>query len=305
MTESHKFEPIVGSDPHAGPPSETCRHCGCDPRNTIHIDYAAARASGRRNVYDEATDPDRPDIWRRELGEPLVQGGDYDVYRIGEISARLPKGVSHHDDRDRAIAIARAAAADAPPGYYTGDDFVPHAWAVDAVERALRAGRRDVYDEQPNVVNINGNITHEQFVDFKNKWKDMVASLTTTHVSNRDRRQHQVGGWATAAFGVVEATDLKQRAVRLAEEAIELAQAVGVDSAMLTKLVGFVYDRPIGEPKQEVAGISICLLAMANALGISADEVERDELDRVLSKPPEYWAERNAKKNAAGFKATK
>ena len=66
----------------------------------------------------------------------------------------------------------------------------------------------------------------------------------------------------------------------------------------------YVYDRDPGELTQEVGGVSVTLLALCAALGVSADGVESDEVRRIMSKPPEYWAARNAKKNAAGFKAT-
>lgn len=42
--------------------------------------------------------------------------------------------------RGKAVAIACAAAKANPPSYYTGEDFEPHAWVVDAIMTA--ASRR-------------------------------------------------------------------------------------------------------------------------------------------------------------------
>jgi len=45
----------------------------------------------------------------------------------------------------------------------------------------------------------------------------------------------------------------------------------------------------------------VCVLALAAAAGLSADEEECREMHRVLSKPLGEFTERNASKNAAGF----
>lgn len=46
------------------------------------------------------------------------------------------------------------------------------------------------------------------------------------------------------------------------------------------------------------------LEALAYAAGIDADAAECAEIDRILSKPPEWFTARNAAKNAAGFDVT-
>lgn len=39
--------------------------------------------------------------------------------------------------RELATFLAKSAAANNPPEYYTGDTFEPHGWVIDAVEQAL------------------------------------------------------------------------------------------------------------------------------------------------------------------------
>lgn len=125
--------------------------------------------------------------------------------------------------------------------------------------------------------------------------------VTRMPVAVRDHRQAKIFTWTQAAFTVEQATSLPQRGLRLLEEAVEAYQAVGGDPAMAHRLVDFVFSRPVGELGQELGGISVCLLALAAAAGLSADAEEQREVARVLAKPVEEFQRRNAAKNAAGF----
>lgn len=118
----------------------------------------------------------------------------------------------------------------------------------------------------------------------------------------RDQRQAMIANWAKMAFGREEATGLPQRGLRLLEEAIEAFQACGGDEAIAHELVAYVFGRPKGMIGQELGGVAVTVLALAAAAGLSADEEECREIHRVLSKPMREFTERNAAKNAAGFK---
>lgn len=109
--------------------------------------------------------------------------------------------------------------------------------------------------------------------------------------------------WTRQAFGDEQATSLPQRGLRLLEEAIEAAQAAGVERAMALKLVDYVFDRPPGVLHQELGGVGVTTLALAAAAGLSADDEEEREVARVLAKPLKHFTERNEAKNAAGFLA--
>ena len=119
----------------------------------------------------------------------------------------------------------------------------------------------------------------------------------------RDTLQAKVASWAVAAFGT-EATSVRQRALRLLEESIEAFQAADGDPQQARALVDFVFSRPVGDVRQEVAQVSVCAMLLAGAAGVSLDAQERAEVARILAKPPEHFTARNAAKNAAGFKAT-
>jgi len=119
--------------------------------------------------------------------------------------------------------------------------------------------------------------------------------------AQRDQRQADVFAWAKAAFTAQEATSLPQRGLRLLEEAIEAFQATGGNPGLAHRLVDHVFARPSGELQQELGGVGVCVLALAAAASLSADDAERLEVERVLGKPLEHFQRRNAQKNAAGF----
>lgn len=120
----------------------------------------------------------------------------------------------------------------------------------------------------------------------------------------RDKRQEMVARWAEKAFGREQATSLAQRGLRLLEEAAEAFQACGGDESMAHKIVTFVFSRPAGTVGQELGGVAVTTLALAAAAGLSADEEECKEIERVLSKPVAEFTARNASKNAAGFQVS-
>jgi hypothetical protein len=131
----------------------------------------------------------------------------------------------------------------------------------------------------------------------------LLAELAALR-DGRATRQGQIADWTVAAFGREEATGLPQRGVRLLEEAIEAYQATGGTVEMGHKLLDFVFARPVGSLHQEIGGVSVCLLALAAAAGLSADDEEAREVARVLAKPLAEFAARNRAKNEAGFRAT-
>lgn len=120
-------------------------------------------------------------------------------------------------------------------------------------------------------------------------------------LAERDRRQADTHAWCVAVFGDHDDRSIPQRGLRMMEEAIEAAQSCGCDPAMLHRLIDHVYGRPVGEIQQELGGLGVTLLALAEAAGLSADDAESHELARVMGKPLAHFAERNAAKKAAGF----
>ncbi len=165
--------------------------------------------------------------------------------------------------------------------------MLEHALYAFIIERNGTSGVEDQYEVA----------WHLERLDEPSKMNEMANDL--------DDRQKKIHEWCKAAFGVENATYLPQRALRLFEEATEMCQAAGAQPHQLFKYVNYVYSRPIGDVRQEVGGVFVTLLAMAQAAGFSADEALADEEKRIYSKPLEHFAKRNAEKDAAGFKATR
>jgi hypothetical protein len=117
---------------------------------------------------------------------------------------------------------------------------------------------------------------------------------------NRNVRQNEAQIWAAEAFGGQDMNH-ENRAKRFVEEALELAQACGLQRWDVLNVFNHVYDRPPGEVTQEVGGVGVTLLCLCEALHLSADGCERAELSRVQAKPAAHWQARLVEKQAAGL----
>lgn len=82
-------------------------------------------------------------------------------------------------------------------------------------------------------------------------------------------------------FGQAIAEDRSERNHRFLEEALELAQSCGATKAEALLLVDYVYDRPVGDPAQEVGGVLLTLAALCNARRIYMDVAGDTEINRV------------------------
>lgn len=93
--------------------------------------------------------------------------------------------------------------------------------------------------------------------------------------------QQRVTDWVNTTFTEAEAKDVPERALRTAEEALELAQACDVDAETLHRLVDYVFSRPVGKPGSEIAGTMVTVYALATALGADAQAEFETELARI------------------------
>jgi len=109
--------------------------------------------------------------------------------------------------------------------------------------------------------------------------------------------------WACRSFGNDHVYNFPVRALRCAEEAIELAQAYDLPKEKMLELVEVVYGRPPGDPKQELGGVAMTATVLAAAHGHDLEAFLEIELRRVLAKPPEHFAKRNQDKIDMGLTA--
>lgn len=112
--------------------------------------------------------------------------------------------------------------------------------------------------------------------------------------------------WGIRCFGQEHMNSYSIRSLRMAEEAIEAAQACFVDPAVFHKLIDAVYARPIGSVDQELGGVVVTASVLCTAtgpVGQTLEDLFERELRRCLSKSPEHFAKRNREKLDLGLTA--
>lgn len=92
--------------------------------------------------------------------------------------------------------------------------------------------------------------------------------------------QERVEKWLEACFPPSVRADRSERTHRFLEEALELAQANGCTRSDAIALVNYVFDRPQGQPDQEVGGVLVTLASLCSATGLNMDDAGDRELDR-------------------------
>lgn len=118
----------------------------------------------------------------------------------------------------------------------------------------------------------------------------------------RDARQRMILEWAADTFGTIALNKI-ERVLRFIEEAVELAQANDLPVDKLHAVVDYVYAKPKGEVAKEAGAVGTTLLALCALHGVSADDVERDEAERIVKMDPAYFRERHNKKAQGGIAA--
>lgn len=108
--------------------------------------------------------------------------------------------------------------------------------------------------------------------------------------------QERLNTWATRVFGLDHVQDPVVRGKRLVEEAVEFAQSVGVPEWAVSQIIGHVYSRPAGDHNQELGGVALTFFAACTSLGLNADTVALQELERVESFPDAHFQKRNDEK---------
>lgn len=96
--------------------------------------------------------------------------------------------------------------------------------------------------------------------------------------------QTRVDDWMQYCFGPKISRNVNERNYRFLEESLELVQSLGCSKSDVLKLVEYVYNRPEGNPKQEVGGVIITLAALCLANGIDLEDAGEIELSRIWTK---------------------
>lgn len=84
-------------------------------------------------------------------------------------------------------------------------------------------------------------------------------------------------------FGT-DKVDPKKRVYRFLEEALELAQAMGITEEEADTLSHYVFNRPVGEVKQEYGGAAFTLASVGNVLGLDLVQAGHAAVDEAYSR---------------------
>lgn len=107
--------------------------------------------------------------------------------------------------------------------------------------------------------------------------------------------QERVKIWCLECFGQEILNDKLERVFRFIEEALELGQSLGLTKEQTDALVNYVFNREIGESKQELGGVMVTLAALSVIHNLDMIEEAENELDRVWSKIDKIRDKHNSK----------
>jgi hypothetical protein len=107
--------------------------------------------------------------------------------------------------------------------------------------------------------------------------------------------QTRVADWMMEAFSNDVCRDGMERNHRFLEEALELVQALDCTRSEAHQLVDYVFDRPVGDPTQEVGGAMVTLAALCFARGMNMNLLGEIELERVWQNIEKIRAKQAAK----------
>jgi hypothetical protein len=124
---------------------------------------------------------------------------------------------------------------------------------------------------------------------------DRCEEAVDDEMEGYETYQQRARGWGLSCFGREVLDSKSGRNHRFAEEAIELTQALGMTAADWTKLLDYVYGRPVGEPEQEVGGVMLTLALLCGANKMNMVLCGNTELSRVWRKIPEIRAKQASK----------
>lgn len=90
---------------------------------------------------------------------------------------------------------------------------------------------------------------------------------TPTQVGGGSSLQFGLRRWLIAAIGLESLMDRQARALRVLEEAVELAQAAGIIESKAQEQVSATFAKPPGEYDQEIGGVVNAVLMAAEGAG--------------------------------------
>jgi NTP pyrophosphatase (non-canonical NTP hydrolase) len=110
------------------------------------------------------------------------------------------------------------------------------------------------------------------------KFKEFGMTIKDENTEKDISLQQRTDLWMNSCFTYTAIMDKVERNHRFLEEALELVQACNCSREDAHALVEYVYNRPVGEIKQEIGGTILTLAALCSAHDIDMMECAETEL---------------------------
>lgn len=114
-------------------------------------------------------------------------------------------------------------------------------------------------------------------------------------------RQVKAYDWAVATYGADRVTQRRYQAFRLLEEVMELCQTQGLSLEDFVRCSEYVAARKIGDTREEMGDVQVCLDIMAENLGLSLDACHTTALNRIQGLDPVKCKLKDDSKIAVGL----
>lgn len=189
-------------------------------------------------------------------------------------------------DERRAMRVGDEPAASEAAAKIKRDEMVEALRDIaEACEREAHPGSPRIYSE--------AHVTHLQEIGAKAR-----AALASTDLNSGTERkgfQHRVLDWMMECFSMEICRDGTERNHRFLEEALELVQSLGCTRSEAHQLVDYTFDRPAGNPNQELGGVMVTIAALCFPHELDMRAAGETELARAWKKIDVIRAKQAAK----------
>jgi len=93
--------------------------------------------------------------------------------------------------------------------------------------------------------------------------------------------QMSIYQWMRECFGLSVVCNIQERNFRFIEEAMELVQSLGCTKTDVQRVMDYVYDRPKGDPAQEVGGVMVTLAGLCSITSLDMSLCAEQEGNRI------------------------
>lgn len=175
-------------------------------------------------------------------------------------------------------AWSPSPAVAAAPGkdFAIADQWADYSEACDKVRREMRALVLERNDPKLSSLYYRSLMLSEHEAA-----RRTLLSLPVQPDTGERSFQQRVLAWLMECFSMETCRNGAERNHRFLEEALELVQSLGCTSSEAHQLVDYVFERPAGEPTQELGGVMVTIAALCFPHELDMKAAAETELARV------------------------